>query len=199
MSAAGLLRKLSAIACVLGLALAAAPVAANERELHAGVFDPPRAAPALDLPGSDGAPVTLERFRGKVVVLAFGFTSCTNVCPATLALLARARLALGAEAADVQVVYVTVDPERDDAKRMREYLRAFDPAFVGGTGSPDRLAAVRKAYGVAAERVALEQGYAFEHSSFTYLIDRAGKLRALAPFGTSADDYAHDLRILLGS
>jgi protein SCO1/2 len=189
-------------ALVLAVALlagGAAPGAANERELRAGVFDPPRAAPELALAGSDGAPVTLQRFRGKVVVLAFGFTHCTKVCPVTLAVLASARRALGADAAGVQVVYVTVDPERDDAKRMHDYLAAFDPTFVGATGDAQQLAAVRKLYGVVAQRVAEEKGYGFSHSSFTYLIDRAGKLRALMPYGQSADDYAHDLRILLGS
>jgi protein SCO1/2 len=173
--------------------------AAAEETLRAGVFEPSHAAPAIDLPGSDGAAVTLERFRGKVVVLAFGFTSCTNVYPVTLAVLAKARRALGDAAADVQVVYVTVDPERDDARRMRDYLKAYDATFVGATGNEQQLAEVRKRYGVAAQRVALAQGYAVNHSSFTYLIDRAGRLRALMPFGQSADDYAHDLRILLRS
>jgi protein SCO1/2 len=171
--------------------------AAARAELRAGVFDPPHAAPELGLPGSDGERVTLERFRGKVVVLAFGFTSCPKICPTTLAVLAGARRALGADAARVQVVYVTVDPARDDAARMREYLAAFDPAFLGATGTAERLAAVRAAYGVAAERIPQDGGFA--HSSSVYLIDRAGKLRALMPYGHSADDYVHDLRILLRS
>jgi protein SCO1/2 len=188
---------LALAACGIGLAPSRAR--AEEAQLFAGVFDPPRPAPAFSLGGSDGQPISLERFRGKVVVLAFGFTSCPDVCPTTLATLAGARRALGAQAADVQVVYVTVDPERDDAKRMREYLVAFDPAFLGATGAAEELAKVRETYGVAAERVALAKGYAFSHSSFTYLIDRAGKLRALMPYGHPASDYAHDLRILLGS
>jgi protein SCO1/2 len=182
---------------LLSLLLLATPPA--RAELNAGVFDPPHAAPEFSLAGSDGQPVSLERFRGKVVVLAFGFTSCPKVCPTTLATLASARRALGPEAAQVQVVYVTVDPERDDAKRMREYLAAFDPAFVGGTGTADRLSAVRKAYGVAAERVEQGASYAYSHSSSVYLIDRAGKLRALMPYGHPPQDYVHDLRILLGS
>jgi len=179
--------------------IAGARAHAEAPELFAGVFDPPRAAPEFSLPSSDGEPVSLERFRGKVVVLAFGFTSCPDVCPTTLTTLAGARRALGQQAADVQVVYVTVDAARDDAKRMRDYLAAFDPAFLGATGTAQQLGAVREAYGVAAERVARGESYAFSHSSFTYLIDRAGKLRALMPYGHAASDYAHDLRILLGS
>jgi len=184
---------------LIGLLLASSPGRGEPEELRAGVFDPPRAAPEFRLPGSDGQPVTLERFRGKVVVLAFGFTSCPKVCPTTLAVLASARRALGPAAAHVQVVYVTVDPERDDAARMREYLAAFDPDFVGGTGAAEQLAAVRKAYGVTAERIGDGASYAFSHSSSIYLIDRSGKLRALMPYGHAADDFVHDLRILLRS
>jgi protein SCO1/2 len=180
------------------LALAAAGRAGDAPRLKAGVFEPPREAPELALRGSDGGELTLRRFRGKVVILEFGFTHCPQVCPTTLAALAGARKRLGAEAADLQVVYVTVDPERDDVERLRTYLAAFDPTFVGGTGTAEQLAAVRETYGIAASRVALGAGYGFTHSSYTYLIDREGDLRALMPYGSSPDDYAHDLSILLG-
>lgn len=182
---------------LLALLLAAA-AAAGDAGLKAGVFDPPRSAPDFSLRGSDGAELGLRRYRGKVVILGFGFTSCPDVCPTTLSVLARARKALGAEARDVQVVYVTVDPERDDAERLREYLGTFDPTFVGGTGSAEGLAAVRESYGIAAARISSGTDYAFSHSSYTYLIDRSGYLRALMPYGASADDYVHDVRILLG-
>jgi protein SCO1/2 len=94
-------------------------------------------------------------------------------------------------------VYVTVDPERDDAERMRTYLATFDPSFIGGTGKAERLEAVRKEYGILAEKKAAEAGYTVAHSSYTYLIDRDGNLRALMPYGHPADDYVHDIRILL--
>src|SRR5262245_41494506 len=110
-------RSRSEYAALLALLLlaAAAASAAGAPQLKAGVFDPPRAAPDFTLIGSDGAPLSMSRFRGKVVVLEFGFTSCPDVCPKTLAALASVRKKLGAQAADVQVVYVTVDPEHDDA------------------------------------------------------------------------------------
>ena len=171
--------------------------AADDATLKAGVFDPPRVAPDFSLAGSDGAELTLGRYRGKVVVLAFGFTSCADVCPVTLGTLASAKKQLGAEWGGLQVVYVTVDPERDGAERMRTYLASFDPTFVGGTGTPEQLAAVRKEYGIIAEKVKAASGYSVAHSSYTYLIDRAGRLRALMPYGHPADDYVHDLRILL--
>lgn len=166
--------------------------------LKAGSFDPPRAAPDFALPGSQGSELKLSTYRGKVVLLGFGFTSCAAVCPVTLATLAQAHKKLGAQASDLQVIYITVDPEHDDAARMKKYLSAFNPTFVGGTGSDTQLAAVRKEYGIAAEKVAGPDG-SYTHSSFIYFIDREGRLRALMPFGHSADDYVHDIRALLAS
>jgi protein SCO1/2 len=186
-----------AFASLLSLLFAAAAAGAGAPELKAGTFSPPRAAPDFSLQGSDGQPLNLSRYRGKVVALGFGFTFCPSVCPTTLATLAQARRKLGSSAADVQVVYVTVDPERDNAARMKEYLAAFDPTFVGGTGTAERLATVRKDYGVFAEKKGNGKDYQVAHSSFTYLIDRSGSLRALMPYGQGPDDYAHDLRILL--
>jgi protein SCO1/2 len=104
---------------------------------------------------------------------------------------------LGERGGEVQVVYVTVDPERDDAETMRAYLKKFDASFLGGTGTPEQLEAVRNEYGIAAQRIARGDSYGFDHSSYTYLIDRAGRLRALMPYGSSADTYVHDLLILL--
>ena len=187
-----------AIAALLSLLFAAAAAGAAAPELKAGVFSPPRQAPDFSLDGSDGRALNLSRFKGKVVLLGFGFTWCPSVCPTTLATLAQARRKLGsAAAADVQIVYITVDPERDKAERLKDYLAAFDPTFVGGTGTAERLAVVRKDYGVFAEKKGQGKDYQVAHSSFTYLIDRSGSLRALMPYGQGPDDYVHDLRILL--
>jgi protein SCO1/2 len=176
---------------------AAAPAA---HALKAGVLEPARAAPDFALRGSDGSELTLSRFRGKVVLLVFGFTRCPEVCPTTLATLAQARKDLGADAAAVQVVYLTVDPERDDLGRMKSYLAAFDASFVGGTGQPEALAALRKGYGVVAEKVPLAGGgYAMNHSTSVYLIDRTGRLRAMMPYGHEAKDFVHDVALLLAA
>ena len=166
--------------------------------LKAGVFEPARIAPDFTLQGSEGSPLQLSRYRGKVVLLGFGFTSCAAVCPITLGTLAAAHKKLGAQGGDLQVVYITVDPERDDAARLKKYLSAFDATFIGGTGSEAQLAALRKDFGIAAEKVAGPDG-SYTHSSFVYLIDREGRLRALMPFGHPADDYVHDLKILLAA
>jgi protein SCO1 len=171
--------------------------AADAPKLKAGVFEPPRAAPEISLQASNGGELTLANYRGKIVLLGFGFTSCPEVCPTTLAVLAQARKRLAAQADRVQVVYVTVDPERDDANRMRGYLAGFDPTFVGGTGKPEQLDAVRKNYGVQAERKSVGNSYTVGHSSSVYLIDRKGLLRAMMPYGRTPDDYVHDVRLLL--
>jgi len=178
------------------LSAAALSTVAGETTLKAGVFEPPRMAPDFALRGSDGNELKLSRYRGKVVLLGFGFTSCATVCPFTLVTLAQAHRKLAAQAADLQVIYITVDPERDDPARLRQYLSSFNPQFVGGTGDAGQLAAVRKAYGVFAEKKAGPDGD-FSHSSFIYLIDRGGRLRALMPYGREADDYVHDVRQLL--
>jgi protein SCO1/2 len=175
-----------------------APVgAADSIPFKAGAFDPPRQAPELALQSSNGDALNLSPFRGKAVVLGFGFTSCTEVCPVTLSVLAQARKKLGAQAAEVQVVYVTVDPERDTPEQLKKYLTAFDPTFIGGTGSAQRLAAVRKDYGISAEKKGTGSSYSVAHSSYTYLIDKQGRIRAMMPFGHTADDYVHDLKLLL--
>lgn len=171
------------------------PVAASG--LIAGVFEPPRQAPDFTLQGTDGGELTLSSYRGKVVLLAFGYSTCPSVCPTTLATFARARRQLGAEAQGIQIVYITVDPERDVPGRLKGFVTGFDPTFVGGTGTETELAAVRESYGATAKKIPLGPTYAFTHSSSTYLIDRSGLIRGLMPYGHSADDYVHDLRILL--
>lgn len=188
----------SGLLLTLAILLASmAAIAAEAPKLKAGVFEPPAEAPGFSLLASTGGEFRLANYRGKLVLLGFGFTSCPEVCPTTLAVLAQARKRLGAQGDQVQVVYVTVDPERDDPNRMRAYLRGFDPTFVGATGTPDQLKAVRAKYGVTAERQKVGNSYSVAHSSSVYLIDRKGLLRAMMPYGHSPDDYVHDIRLLL--
>jgi protein SCO1/2 len=183
---------------LLGIAASSNAAAPAGESLKAGVLTPVMTAPALTLQGSDGKPLSLERFRGKVVLLAFGFSNCGEVCPITLATLAGARKKLGPDAAGVQVVYVTVDPERDDAAQMRKFLGSFDPTFIGGVGSRAEIDAAQKSYGISStKKVNADGSYTIGHSSSIYMIDRAGGLRAVMPYGHPADDFVHDLKILL--
>ncbi len=166
--------------------------------LKAGTLTPVQAAPELALTATDGHPLSLARFRGKVVLLAFGFSNCGEVCPITLATLAGARKKLGQDAADVQVVYVTVDPERDNAAQMRKFLGSFDATFIGGVGTRAQIEAAEKNYGInVVKNVNADGSYTLGHSSSIYLIDRAGGLRAVMPYGHPVDDFVHDLKILL--
>ena len=186
-------------ACCAAASADAAADPANPLGLKAGLFDPPRMAPDFTAQGSDGKEFKLSQFRGKLVLLEFGYTTCVDVCPVTLAMLADARKKLGALADQVQVVYVTVDPERDTPVHLHTYLGAFDPSFVGVTGTPQQMAKVRQQYGITAVKKQIEgsKDYVIGHSSFIYFIDRKGSLRALLPFGHPADDVAHDAALLL--
>lgn len=185
------------LALLLTWLLSVACHAAEADSLKAGVFSPPHPAPEFTLGSSNGAPLSLSQYRGKVVALAFGFSHCAEVCPVTLATLAQARKALGLQGRDMQVIYVTVDPERDDAARMKSWLAAFDPTFIGGTGNKQALDAVDKLYGVSATKITTTSGDSFGHSSSVYLIDRDGRLRAMMPYGHGAEDYVHDVRLLM--
>lgn len=183
-------------AVLLATFLAATAMAAPAT-FKAGTFEPAMPAPDFVLQGSSGQPVQLSALRGKVVVLGFGFSSCAEVCPVTLGTLAQARRKLGEAGKDVQVVYVTVDHERDVPARMKQYLAGFDAGFIGGSGTAAQLEAVRHLYGVTAEKRVFGDDYLYAHSSSTFLIDRQGRLRAFMPYGHGPDDYVNDLSILL--
>jgi protein SCO1/2 len=197
------MRRLLPLMLTLSLAQAEVPrpAAVATPALKAGVLSPVMPAPPLELQGTDGQPIDLARFKGKVVLVAFGFRNCGEVCPITLATLAGARKKLGAEAArDVQVVYVTVDPERDTYALMKKYLASFDPTFIGGVGTRAQIDAAQKGWGISSSKVAGADGsYTIGHSSSIYLIDRKGGLHAVMPYGHPSDDFVHDLRILLRS
>lgn len=169
-------------------------------EFRAGVLQPPRKAPDFTLKASNGAEFRLSNQHGKVVLIGFGYTYCPDVCPTTLADLALVRKKLGADAERVQVIYITVDPERDTVERLRAYMNAFDKTFLGLTGSPEQLAGVRKGYGISTRKTVMDKksgAYLVHHSASVHVIDGAGYLRIIAPFGTSVEDMAHDVKLLL--
>lgn len=169
-------------------------------EFKGGALEPPRQAPDFTLRDTQGSPFCLSNHRGKVLALFFGYIFCPDVCPMTLAELAHVRARLGEAAKRLQVVFITVDPDRDTPERLAQYTRYFDKTFVGLTGTPEQLVLVRKAYGIVAERRVVpgtSAGYLVDHSASVYVIDREGRLRLIFPFGTSVDDMAHDIEILL--
>jgi protein SCO1/2 len=155
----------------------------------------------LSLVDHNGTPRTLADFRGKVVVVTFGYTQCPDVCPTTLADLASARKKLGAEAGDLQVLFVTIDPKRDRPELLKQYVPAFDPTFIGLYGDE---AATKKATGEFKVYVQERAGktaetYTVDHTAQTFAYDRQGRLRLVMGYGATPDAMASDFRILLNS
>ncbi|MEQ1880747.1 MAG: SCO family protein [Burkholderiales bacterium] len=144
---------------------------------------------------------TLEDFRGQVVVLFFGFTHCPDVCPTTLGELASAFNKLGASADKVQVLMVSVDPERDTQEVLSKYVAAFHPRFLGLRGSAEETARVAKDFKVIYQKASgtTAVSYSMDHSAGTFIIDKQGRLRLYAGYGQGAEIFAHDIGILLKS
>lgn len=142
-----------------------------------------------------GRRVSLSEFRGRLVLLYFGFATCPDVCPTDLALIAQALRELGPAADGVQPLFVTLDPERDSPQVLREYAAAFHPRLIALTGSPDEVRRIATDYKVFFEKLALPQGgYTIDHTAYTFLLDRSGEFVMLFPPGTAAERIAFMLR-----
>jgi len=169
--------------------------------LWSGRVAPPKGYPGLGgdftLRSSTG-PVSLADFRGKAVLLYFGYTFCPDVCPTTLATIAAALQELPQEQRDrVQVIMISVDPERDTLDRLAEYVRYFDPGFLGVTGTAEEIEGVLKQYRAVAMKVPNEKDpehYAVDHSAHTYLIGPRGNVLGLIPYGAAPARYVEALK-----
>ncbi len=154
----------------------------------------------LALTGHDGRPRTLADFRGKAVVLFFGYTHCPDICPTTLADMAGVMKKLGKDAGRVQVLFVTVDLERDTPAVLSQYVPAFDPSFLGLYGDLAATQRAAKEFKIFYEKRAgsAPGSYTIDHSGQSYILDAQGRLRLLVRTERIADDLAGDLRTLLG-
>lgn len=151
---------------------------------------------------SPGGKLSLKDYRGKAVLLYFGYTFCPDVCPTSLATMAQALSALSAEeSAKVQGIFISVDPERDTMEILKVYAPFFHPSITGATGTPAEVAQVARLYGASymKQKSVDERPYTVDHSSFTYLIGPDGKLAAALPHGTPAADVLAATRKALGS
>lgn len=149
---------------------------------------------------TEGLPFRLSDQRGKIVLMFFGFTSCPDVCPTTLAEARRVLEGLGDEAKNVRFVFITVDPERDTPQRLGQYVSNFHPDITGLTGMSEKLQQVFDAYGIHAAKAPLEDSaaeYTMEHTARIFLVDQDGRLRLSYAFGTPDEDLLQDVQFLL--
>jgi protein SCO1/2 len=165
-------------------------------------YDPPQPAPEIAGTAGDETPFRLSDLKGKAALVFFGYTFCPDVCPTTLSEFRALKQALGNQADQVEVVFVSVDPERDTPQRLAEYLTAFDPDFNGVHIEPDALAQILKAYGAVAEKRPYgdstdPNSYSMDHTARAYLVDPEGHLRLSYAYGTPVEDIHADILRLL--
>jgi protein SCO1/2 len=174
------------------------------------IFDKPPSFENTDVTGLEygkgftltdhtGKPRTLADFRGKVVVMFFGYTQCPDVCPTTMVEMANVMKDLGPAADKVQVLFVTLDPQRDTRELLAQYVPAFDKRFLGLYGNAEQTAAVAKEFKVFYSKVpgATPGSYTLDHTAGSYVFDRNGKLRLFVRNGQDPRSIAHDIRQLL--
>jgi protein SCO1/2 len=156
-------------------------------------------AQQLDLPDVSGQKRSLADFKGKVTIVFFGYAQCPDVCPGTLAEIADARQRLGADGAKVQPVFVTVDPERDTAPVLKEYVAGFGPDVVVLRGDLEQTQAAAKAFKVFFAKVPGKEpgSYTIDHTAGAYVFDREGRVRLFVRYGSGTEALVHDLKLLL--
>ena len=155
----------------------------------------------LDLPDQNGKLTSLADFKGKVVVVFFGFTQCPDVCPGTMNELAQIKKALGKDGERLQAVFVTVDPERDTAEILKAYMGSFDPSFVALRGTPEQTTALAKEFKVFFAKVPGKTAgsYTMDHTAGSYVFDTAGRVRLFVRYGSGVEPLVADLKTLLAS
>ena len=185
---------------VLVLAMAACLAACGGPSFRGSVLAEPVDVPGFVLTDENGEPFRLGDQRGDVVLLFFGYTSCPDVCPTTLATWRKVHEGLGEDADRVRFAFVTVDPERDTPERLGLHVNAFNPDFVGLTGTPEELEPVYETFGVFYEKDTSSGsalGYLINHTATTFVVDPEGRWRLRETYGTEVEDIVYDIRQLL--
>ncbi|WP_085317682.1 SCO family protein [Derxia lacustris] len=185
--------KFAAVALALVLALAGC---SHKPEFHGTDITGSSIGGDFSLTGHDGQPRTLAQFKGKAVVLFFGFTHCPDICPTTMAVLSQAMKQLGPDADKVQVLFVSVDPERDTPELLGHYVPAFDPRFIGLTGTPEQVAEVARQWRAFYQKVpgSTPDSYSVDHFAGMYVLDAQGQLRLFLRGEQPPADIAADLK-----
>ena len=169
-------------------------------DFRGSVLSEPVEVPDFALIDEGGQPFHFSNQRGNVVLLFFGYTSCPDICPTTLATWRRVYEALGDDVERVRFLFVTVDPERDTPERLGLHVNAFNPDFVGLTGPQDELEALYDVFEVYYEKDTSSGsalGYLVNHTATTFVLDTEGRWRLRQTFGTEVEDIVHDIRLLL--
>lgn len=171
----------------------------GDYEYQGSLIDPPVPAADFELNDQYGNPYRLSDQKGKIILIFFGYTNCPDVCPVTLSEFKNIKKALGDKSNDVEFVFITVDPERDNKDHLNKYLSRFDPAFIGLSEDRSVLEQVWADYGVYQEQIETESaiGYLVDHSSRTYVIDSQGNWKLTYPFGIETRKIIQDLNHML--
>ena len=181
---------------VLAAIAAASGLARAEPALKLAPWPHEVATPKFELRDVDGQSHTLASYSGSVVVVYFGFLSCPDLCPATLLKLSHALKELGPTRRAVKVLFVTLDPAHDSPKALQAYVQAFDPRIIALTGSPAQVDQAAAAFFVQHSRLVIDGHETIDHSTGVFLLDAAGKLRAVGSNSATIPDFVHDLRLL---
>ena len=186
------------LVCLLGLTgcQPPAPPAFKSTDITGATF-----ARDFNLTDHHGQPRILAEFKGKAVAVFFGYIHCPDVCPTTLSDFAAALKLLGPQADKVQVIFVTLDPQRDTPDLLKQFVPAFNPGFLGMYTTEDGLKQVASEYKVVYQKTSVKSAdnYLLDHSAGTYIYDPQGRIRLLMPYGSSPETIAHDLKILLAT
>ena len=192
---------LAALGAVAALTLAACQPAPQPPAFQATDITGAAFARDFRLTDHNGQVRTLADFKGKVVAVFFGYTHCPDVCPTTMSDFAAALQQMGPEAERVQVIFVTVDPQRDTPELLKQFVPAFNPGFLGMVGDEDTLKQLANEYKVVYQKTSVKgvDDYLIDHSAGTYIYDPQGRLRLLMPYGSSPEAIAQDLKTLLAT
>ncbi len=188
-----------ALLLIVGSMTLVVPLLAPPQPTHGILLQSPQPLENFTLTNTDGQRVQLADLRGKHLLFFFGYTFCPDVCPTTIAELREAVQALGSDGEQVQVIMVSVDPERDTPQRLKQYTSAFNASFMGLTGTEDELAAVASTFGIFFQKHegSAATGYLVDHTATVIVVDPEAYVRMIFPFGTSGEAMAADLRPLL--
>jgi len=183
---------------ILVIALAVAFFYLRPHTFHGTVIQSPDPSFNFTLTSADGD-ISLSDYRGKLVLVYFGYTFCPDICPATLANVGQALRSIGPKAEDIQVIMVSLDPERDTPEKLDKYVHQFYPTYIGVTGTKEQLDEVASLYGIFYEKdtSSSEENYGINHTASLLVLDREGYLKLVFPFGVTVPEIADDLKYML--